>query len=234
MLDMDKSDLFRQLNPFAQLHAVVLDHEMGSGQRVVWSKEHQGWLRNRDWAQSLDREFWIEEPGLTFGRPDNPIEAQLSAAVDLAQRVVRSESTWFCQRCGQTAPELHFICPNIYCEPEIYCVEVPSYGVVESHGGNGQVKHWGSPYGCQSVDVVFDSGYVAPYIGPRALYPFGRPLPANDVITREWCSRCSGAAYNVRDHASRTGESELDAMRKEAEVYIKHAARQLLRYFGDA
>ena len=101
-------------------------------------------------------------------------------------------SSWICNRCGQREPGLHFIAPNVYGDAELYCVQMPSYSVVESSGGSGHLKHWGSPFGCQAVayDIDSDRRGSGGYIGPRAAYVYGRPLPAEEVIGRDWCSRC--------------------------------------------
>jgi hypothetical protein len=50
---------------------------------------------------------------------------------------------------------------------------MPSFAVVDSSGGSGALKHWGSPFGCQSVGYAIDSDlytggeYIALHQGPK-------------------------------------------------------------------
>jgi hypothetical protein len=182
------------LDAFSRFYAVILDHWEGSGRRVRWSRPHKAWLRSRDDPAHNPRDCWVDSPGESFGRPDGPSEESRAAAAELALDFTQ-QRTRLCQRCWHFDPGLHFIAPNVYGEPEVYCVQVPSYTMVDSAGGTGRHKHWGSPFGCQSVAHAIDVG-SGEYIGPLAAYVFGNPLPAEEVIAREWCSRCLRAAHD--------------------------------------
>lgn len=218
-----------KLNILSLFYAVVLNHKMGSGQRVRWSSSHSAWTRNRDYA----RDTWHSEPGQVSGQPDEPYGDELVAALAIAERVVRSgRSQFYCEYCFRNDPQAHFIAPDVEGEPALYCVQSPAYSVVESSGGNGKAKHWGSPFGCQSVKVQISSGGYSrePYIGPVAAYVYGCPLPADEVINREWCSRCAGAAQNVRSNAATSGDYPLEWARDRTKTNVGHLSRQLLNY----
>lgn len=221
------------LDLFSNLYAVVLHHSVGSGYRVRWSPEHGGWLRSKDWSP-YSRGRWAEVPEEIHGRPDAPTEPDRAAAVALASQVCQPQTTWTCSRCGLREPRLHFIAPNLLGEPELYCVQVPSYAVVGS-GGQSHVKHWGSPFGCQAVksSIAVDDGTGSPYIGPLAAYVYGDPLPAEEVINRDWCSRCVGFAHNVRDNAAERGESPTDWASERVRIHATALGRDLARYYGD-
>ncbi len=219
------------LDAFSKFYAVVLDHGAGSGHRVRWSRTHKAWLCSRD----TPHDCWVDSPGETDGRPDAPSEADRAAAAVLALEVTRPQRTWMCQRCWHADPGLHFIAPNIYGGPEVYCVQVPSYTVVDSAGGNGRAKHWGSPFGCQSVhhDIDWERQRPGEYIGPLAAYVFGMPLPAEEVIARGWCSRCQRAAHNVRTDAASRDESETERARGQVKKHVKGLADALAEYYGE-
>jgi hypothetical protein len=214
------------LNAFSKLYAVVLHHQVGSGFHVRWSPQHTAWLRSLNYSG-----YWADSPGEVYGRADAPTEEDFAAALALVRQVTRG--AWICQRCLQPDPCLHFIAPNVYGEPELYCVQMPSCSVVESQGGQGEVKHWGSPFGCQSVKVAFDVGEPSNRIGLLAAYVYGRPLPAEEVIRRRWCSRCVGAAYNVRSNAGERGESQLEWARKQVQMDVRGLRRALADYYGE-
>lgn len=57
-------------------------------------------------------------------------------------------------------------------------------------------RHYGGPSGCASVKryIDEDGDYRK---GPRAIYLYGEPLPAEEVIEREWCARCGGYWFNA-------------------------------------
>lgn len=220
------------LSPF---YGVVLNHRMGSGQRVRWSPAHDAWTSNKDYSRHLD-DPWRSEPGEVFGQADAPYEDELVAALVVAERVLApGRNPFYCEFCFRNDAQAHFIAPNVTGDPTLYCVQSPAYSVVESSGGNGRVKHWGSPFGCQSVEHHISSGrYIRdPYIGPVAAYVYGRPLPADEVINREWCSRCVGAAQNVRTNASVSGVDESDWARERTQANVRSLSRRLVDYYGD-
>lgn len=225
----------KMINIFSKFYAVVLNHQRGSGQRVRWSPQNNAWTRNKDYARYLDAP-WRSEPGEVFGQSDAPHEDELVAALVVAKRVVATgRNRFYCECCFHDDAQSHFIAPNVYGEPTLFCVQYPSYSVVESSGGNGRVKHWGSPFGCQSVKHhISDRSYSqAPYIGPVAVHVYGRPLPADEVINREWCSRCVGAAYNVRNNAAASGDDALEWAREKTQSDVQYLSRRLLDYDGN-
>jgi hypothetical protein len=220
---------------FSRFYAVVLNHWAGSGRRVRWSRRHGAWLRSRDYGR-YHPDPWLDEPGETHGRSDAPAEDDQAAATTLACSIANPDSqSYFCQRCWRSSPESHYIAPDIYGDSALYCLQVPAYDVVDSFGGTGQLKHWGSPFGCQSVDQYIDSGGLGrgPYLGPLAVYVFGQPLPADEVINRAWCSRCTGFATNVRHNAARRGEDEEEWARREIRSRVRQLLRKLAEYYGD-
>jgi hypothetical protein len=219
----------------SRFYAVVLNHFAGAGRRVRWSPTHRAWLQSHPYARHGTRP-WLASPGETFDLPDAPYEDELTAAITLAHRVTApSRSPWFCQHCWQTTPAIHFIAPDIHGDPELYCVQTPSFAIVDSSGGSGTVKHWGSPFGCQSVGSSIDSELYGrgEYIGPLAGYVYGRPLPAEEVINRDWCSRCVGTAHNVRTNAATKGESEAEWARERAKRHVTRLGLELAQYYGD-
>jgi hypothetical protein len=222
------------VDELSKFYAVVLHHEAGSSRRVRWSPTARAWLSSHAYARYRP-DPWLDSPEETFGRPDTPYEAELVAAVELASKVTAPQTRFFCQRCWQSSPAFHFIAPDVYGDPELYCVQVPSFTVVNSSGGNGTLKHWGSPFGCQSVQYAIDSDLYTgtEYIGPRAGYVYGQPLPAEEVINRDWCSRCQGHAYNARSNASSKGGTEAELARKNAKMHVRQLGRELIDYFGE-
>jgi hypothetical protein len=223
------------LAAFSEFYAVVLNHEVGSGRRVRWSPPHGAWLSSKDFAR-YSADPWRDEPGTSFGHVDAPYEDELTSAIALARHVLRpAKGSFFCEYCLRTDARAHFIAPNVHSEPELYCLQVPAFSVVASPGGNGQMKHWGSPFGCQSVDHHISTGGYGRrrYIGPIAAYVFGLPLPADEVINREWCSRCIGAAFNVRNNAASSGADEDEWAREQTRRHVGHLSRSLVRYYGD-
>lgn len=198
------------------------------------SPTDRAWLGTHDYARYRS-DPWLDSAGGTFGRPDTPSPDELAAAVALASKVTAPRKPFFCQRCWQSSPAFHFIAPDVYGEPELYCVQIPSFAVVDSAGGSGDLKHWGSPFGCQSVEYAIDSDlYVGgQYIGPLAGYVYGRPLPAEEVINRDWCSRCQGRAQNVRSNASLRGEDETELASERGRARVKRLGHELIGYYGD-
>ena len=220
------------LDAFSLFYAVVLHHQSGAGRRVRWSPQHGAWVRSSDYAR-YGRDPWLDEPGEVYGKPDAPTEQDRAEAASLAHSVISPETRpFFCQRCWRSDPGSHFIAPDVYGEAELYCLQVPAYSVVASSGGSGTVKHWGSPFGCHSVKHNIDSdlGGRGPYIGPLAAYVFGHPLPADEVINREWCSRCAGSANNAHD-ASRQGQAEWAS--EQVRKHVRRLSRALTEYYGE-
>jgi hypothetical protein len=156
-----------------------------------------------------------------WGNPDAPTEEDRAAAAMLALTVVGP--SWFCQRCLQSDPGLHFIASDVFGRPAVYCVQVPSYSVVNSSGGGGDRKHSGRPWGCRSVGSWIDPD-------ARAAYVYGQPLPAEEVINREWCSRCQSAAANVVDNAAAQGESATDWDEERTRRDVRVLMRQLAEH----
>ena len=219
----------QSLDLFSRFYAVVLDHEAGQ-YRVRWSAEYGAWIRTRDIEVPGRR--WRDAPSALYGRPDAPEEEVRAAAVEAARAFISKSG---CGRCYQAArPELHFIAPDVHGEPAVYCLQVPSYTVVDSRRGGGEKKHWGSPFGCQSVEKwVADDAPRGEYIGPVAAYVYGMPLPAEEVINRDWCSRCVGAADNVRTNAANRNESATEWAREQNQSNIRGLVRYLTEYYGD-
>ncbi len=58
---------------------------------------------------------------------------------------------------------MYSIAPDIYGVAEVYCVQILAYFAVESSGRGGSVKHWGSLFGCQSVDSAVEWVGWAPW-----------------------------------------------------------------------
>jgi hypothetical protein len=202
--------------------------------RVRWSPIHRAWLRNSDYGR-YRRPAWLSTPGETYGEPDAPYEDELASAISIAERLLHPrKSEFFCQRCYRSEPQAHFIAPDVHGEPELYCLQVPAYSVVESSGNSGTVKHWGSPFGCHSVKPYISTGYYTydSFIGPMAAYTYGRPLPADEVIDREWCARCVNLAANVRNNAAAAGEDETQWAREHARSDTARLAQTLATYYA--
>lgn len=219
---------------FSGFYAVVLDHAKGSGRRVRWSPSHDAWLRSEGYGRYMQHP-WLNEPGETYGSADAPTEEDQAAAIALANKVIHPDGRpFFCERCHKSDAASHFITPNIHSEPELYCLQAPTCSVVGSSGGGGLLKHWGSPFGCQSVKHWIDTGDLGrtPFIGPLAAYVFGRPLPADEVINREWCSRCAVAAENVRHNAAEQGANEVQWTRKQIRMHVLFLSHRLTEYYG--
>jgi hypothetical protein len=230
MLTLDVLDMF------SAFYAVVLYHQVRSGLRVRWSPTHTAWVRSAAYSRYMP-DPWLDIPGEVYGHVDAPTEEDRAAAISLAASVIRPErSPFLCQRCGLGESRNHFIAPDVNGDPELYCLQVPAYSVVGSSGGTGRLKHWGSPYGCHSVKYSIDSDAYArrSYIGPLAAYVFGAPLPADGVINREWCARCTGTAANVRSNSAGQGEDAIDWIREEVRKDVLRLSRSLAEYYGEA
>ncbi|MCU1696061.1 MAG: hypothetical protein JWR34_2124 [Mycobacterium sp.] len=193
-----------------------------------WSRPHRAWVRNRDYAPHA----WVDTPGEILGRPDAPSEEDRAEAATLALELTRRDSNKLCQRCWQQDPGLHFIAPNVFGHGDLL-----RPGAV-LHGRRLGWRRWstealGQPYGCQSFKSEIDSGPGEPhgYIGLFAGYAFGRPLPAEEVIARQWCSRCQGRAYNV---LANTGGTDSEWVQRQVKTSVRVLARRLVEYYGES
>jgi hypothetical protein len=186
-----------------ELFAVVLWSRLG-GKRVRWDTSRKEWLCSSDWGIGFRR----QEPRHRIGDGEwsmwsqvhDPEEADIERVVALADGLVRDR---ICQWCGHAELRLHGVAPDVYGRPSLVCVLRPDPTCVSSYGGGGRAKHWGSRSGCQSVrggavhaphDWALRAGYML----------YGEPLDALDVFDRDWCSKCSGTAWNVWNHAERS------------------------------
>ncbi|MBK0332055.1 hypothetical protein I8D64_11660 [Brachybacterium sp. MASK1Z-5] len=203
------------LEVFSEFYAVVLEHP-GSGP-LRWAPVDRAWKR-------LTIDGW--SPGVVAG--DAPREDQLSEALTEAQRF--RGSTW-CARCDRPAdPAKHFICVGVLGEPESYCVQKPASEVVDSRGGTGQLKHWGTHWGCQVVEPARESASLPGFEGSHAVtagYVYGRPLLADEVMERDWCSRCQSRAFRLRGRTIDLDSSIEDQLRdvRDLALYLKHYTR---------
>lgn len=125
---------------FDRLWAVVayesIDTARISGQRLLWSPEHQAWRR----AYSYGVPGFSPEP--TSAQPDAEYVVGALALLD--------RTGGYCPyaprrrtQCGQPIEGDHFVAPGVCSEPVLYCVQRPDKTVVSSAGGSGNMKHWG-------------------------------------------------------------------------------------------
>lgn len=222
------SDLTNEIS-WSQLYAVVLNHQRFSSDRVRWNNEHQAWVGVRDFDRSLNYP-WKSHPGTTAGFEDRPSDDDLIAARKALEDWLEKHQGYAgCERCGSLELKLHFIAPDVYGDPKVYCVQRPSYSVVESRGGSGRLKHWGSPYGCQSVEAHLDRGsWSDAKRWTRAAYLYGNPLSAEQVINRDWCTLCTRTAGNVRSNSAERNENSHVWEYESAILDIGRLARLLL------
>jgi hypothetical protein len=189
---------------FDRLWAVValesLDTAHTSGRRLVWSPEHQAW-RN---AYNYGAPGFFPEPA--NGQPNADYVASTLALLD--------RTGDYCpyapqrrEQCGLPIAGDHFVAPGVCGEPVLYCVQRPDKTVVSSFGGGGNMKHWGSIFGCHAVKKQFwrdtawdDEEHVS----------YGEGMVASAVRDRDWCSRCtrlgepdSAALYAKAEKAER-------------------------------
>ncbi|MEC5182453.1 hypothetical protein RCH07_003831 [Arthrobacter sp. CG_A4] len=216
-------------NLWPKLYAVVLEHDALGGRRVRWNATYQSWVTTRDYDRYLDFP-WESRPGMTMGLEDRPSEDQYTTAHQVIQDWTTATKRFGgCERCGSSDLKLHFVTPDVHGEPAVYCVQSPAYSVVDSTGGTCRLKHWGSPFGCQSVEAYIDRGtWAEPRTGTRAAFLYGRPLTAEQVINRDWCARCTGAASNVRHNAAAGHEDPDEWAYQRATQELKGLARRLL------
>lgn len=179
-----------------------------------WSPSHGAWLR-RHWAG------WAEDP--VAGDDVDP--EQLDIALRLIEEFLAS---WSCARCGGVArAESHFVALDVIGEPTVYCVQLPSFEAVHSSGGQGRAKHWGSPYGCHAVEATVIEERV-PGLDVNGViggFVYGLPFTADEMLTAEWCSRCSEAASRMLEKT--VGE---DFSREAAQRRVKELLRSIEFY----
>jgi hypothetical protein len=220
---------------FNRLWAVVayesIDTAGASGQRLLWSPEQQAWRRDYQYAHTGF------SPKPTNAQPDAEYVASVVALLGThEQRLERNES---CPQCWlprgtnfmySAASELeeynaarrdqflvdHFVAPDVFGKPAMYCVQRPDKSVVASSRGSGEKKHWGSIWGCQAVEPEF---FTDRWDGEHVYY--GEGMVASDVRDRSWCSRCTGSADNIADQHRELDSAALHAL-------AQHAERELL------
>ncbi|BCB83126.1 hypothetical protein [Phytohabitans suffuscus] len=173
-----------------QLWAVVAYDRRGAGRRVRWSATHRYWLPSRAYGTGF-----VTEP--IDNNDGQPSEESLPPIRALVQTLLRDR---ICQRCGLSDLEDHFVAPGIHQDLALYCVQLPDPSVVESFGGGGDRKHWGSIYGCSAVKpYYFTDSHGEEHV------TFGGGMVASLVRDREWCSRCAGTAWNIAQAAGLAG-----------------------------
>lgn len=189
-------------------YAVVLSHEHGGGP-LRWSRRHRAWLRREQRGDWFD---WATEPV-----EGDVVDAdEYAVALLTADRFI--EKQW-CLRCLITPrTETHFIAPDVLGEPEVYCVQRPAYEIV---GGSGTKKHLGGPAGCQHVGPALVTGPV-PGVSDHAVVGgllYGEPLPADEVLLRDWCSICARGAWRVHE------QQRSDVYRDQHRLQREHLGR---------
>jgi hypothetical protein len=192
---------------FDRLWAVVAYESMDtariSGQRLLWSPEHQVWCR----GYSYGAPGFSPEP--TNAQPDAEYVAGALALLDRAgdycPYLPRRRT-----QCGQPIKGDHFVAPGVCGEPVLYCVQRPDKTVVSSSGGSGNMKHWGSIFGCHAVKSRFWFDDAWEEADREEHVSYGEGMVASDVRDSAWCSRCarvgepdSAAVYARADEAER-------------------------------
>jgi hypothetical protein len=172
---------------FDRLWAIVayesIDTAHISGQRLLWSPEHQAWRR----AYSYGATGFSPEP--TNAQPDAQYVASALALLD--------RTGDYCpyapqrrEQCGQPIAGDHFVAPGVCSEPVLYCVQRPDKTVVSSFGGGGNMKHWGSIFGCHAVKSQFWLDDAWDDEDREEHVSYGEGMVASAVRDRDWCSRC--------------------------------------------
>jgi hypothetical protein len=189
-----------------QLWAIVAYAHSGAGRRLLWSPAHRAWLRSRDFGPGF-----LSTP--VPGDDGRPYDDELAAIPALATELIRSG---ICQRCGLSDLGDHFIAPDVYGMSAIYCVQMPDRSIVESFGGSGTRKHWGSLNGCSAVKAGFyTDSWEEEHVS------FGEGLVASHVRDWSWCNRCTGSAANITSAANAKGISPA--------AYVQAREDELLR-----
>jgi hypothetical protein len=194
---------------FDQLWAVVAYDRIGGGRRLLWSSAHRAWLPS---IRSVRGRPWFTSTPVD-GHEGQPYEDELEAIPGLVDKLLEDR---ICQRCGLSDVGDHFVAPNVHGDAALYCLQMPDPRVVESSGGQGMRKHWGTMFGCSAVRQRFlmdDHG--------SEHIDFGRALVASHVRDWEWCNRCIDAAADIRRAARTENQSP--------EKYVRDQERQLLR-----
>lgn len=200
---------------FSEFYAVVLEHS-GRGP-LRWLPSHKGWVR-------YEGDRWADEPAVG----DGVDEHQRDAALETIDRFFNRRG---CRGCGDARDAaLHYVAVNAAGAPEVYCLQWPAFDVVDSAGGTGTLKHWGSPFGCddrggpalQRADV---SGLGRDVV---AGFAYGTPLRPREVMERAWCSRCRKAALDMVE-----GRADSDAFEANLGRH-REGLRRLARLIGQA
>jgi hypothetical protein len=201
-------------DPFADYYGVVLTHEHSGP--LLWSPVHRDWLRKSRFAARWDT---VPVDG------DKVDEEELEAALALANDYPGVNAQHQCECMPRR--QSHYIAVDMFGKPRIYCVQAPAFDVVGSSGEGGVRKHWGSTSGCTAVRTAIVSGPVAGTDRSRtfAACVFGVPLPADEVLMRDWCRTCSTRAARV---ASRSDNSEYYL--QEHEGHVRALAGEIRRY----
>jgi hypothetical protein len=130
---------------FDQLWAVVTYEHFGGGKRLLWSSAYRVWLPSRDFGPGFVSTPIPDYAGQSY-------DYELAAIPALTDKLIQSG---VCQRCGLSDLQDHFVAPDVYGMAAIYCVQMPDNSIVESFGGSGDRKHWGSLNGCSAVKHDF-------------------------------------------------------------------------------
>lgn len=186
----------------SELFAVVLPSSHGGTTRVRWNAAQHSWWHSNPYGPG----FVEQKPPHQTGSGDftmmtwidTPTDSDLTEAASLAENFKESG---YCLHCGRSQLGLHVISSDVFGALFIHCLIRPDPSTVDSFGGNGQTKHWGSPFGCRSVrssSIQRNDGSYA-RVG---YYLYGEPLTTIEALDRRWCSRCQGTARNVWNHES--------------------------------
>lgn len=120
---------------------------------------------------------------------------QAEEALEVAEEFLSMDS---CDRCGGEArPDLHYIAVNVFESPEVFCVGWPAFDVVDSAGGTGQLKHWGSPFACHAPGGAALITASVPWGRESVVsaFVYGYPLLPEVAMARPWCQRCRAFAW---------------------------------------
>lgn len=175
---------------FDQLWAVVVYEQLGGGRRLLWSSVDRTWLPSRHYGSGF-----VSAP--VPGYAGRPYDDELTAIPLLTDKLTRDG---VCQRCGLSNLRDHLVAPDVYGAAAIYCVQLPDKSIVESSGGSGTRKHWGSLSGCSAVK----SAFFTDSWGEEHVW-FGEGLVASHVRDWDWCNRCTGTAANIARGAEERG-----------------------------
>jgi len=200
---------------FSEFYAVVLEHS-GRGP-LRWLPSHKGWVR-------YDGDRWADEPAVG----DDVDEHQRDAALEAIDRFLGQRA---CRRCGAAAnADLHYVAADAAGAPEVYCFQWPAFDVVDSAGGTGTLKHWGSPFGCDAVGGPALQRADVRGVGRDVVagYAYGTPLRPREVMERAWCSRCRKAAQDMVE-----GRADSDAVEAKLERH-REGLRSLSRLIDRA